>query len=197
MKFNSWVFDLDGCLTVAQHNFEEIRQNLGLPTGQGILEAIASKPKLERILLTQKLDQIELLLAQKAQPQPGAIELIKGLHSNGAKLAILTRNCRANAHATLARFGIADLFDRDAVLGREDCAAKPSPQGIELILQRWAAPSTDAVMVGDYLYDLQAGRAAGVSTIHFCLDENRTWPELTDLKVSSLLSLLAYSATPA
>lgn len=190
LKFNYWIFDLDGTLTIAQHNFEEIRQKLGLPASLGILEAIASKPEQQRILLTEKLDQMELLLAQKAKPQPGAIGLIKGLHARGAKLAILTRNSRANADAALASFGIAELFDPEAILGRENCAAKPSADGIELMLRRWRAPSAETVMVGDYLYDLQAGRAASVSTIHFCLDQSRVWPEFTDFRVSSLQRLL-------
>ena len=35
-----WIFDLDGTLTVAAHDFDAIRAELGLPQGRPILEAL-------------------------------------------------------------------------------------------------------------------------------------------------------------
>ncbi|MEY4949417.1 MAG: hypothetical protein RL698_1628, partial [Pseudomonadota bacterium] len=39
-----WIFDLDGTLTVAMHDFDAIRTALDLPTGRPILEALAELP---------------------------------------------------------------------------------------------------------------------------------------------------------
>lgn len=39
--------------------------------------------------------------------------------------------------------------------------------------------------VGDYVYDLAAGRAAGVATVHVDVGHG-VWPELTDFRVTTL-----------
>jgi phosphoglycolate phosphatase-like HAD superfamily hydrolase len=52
--------------------------------------------------------------------------------------------------------------------------------------------SVDAVMVGDYLFDLQAGKVAGTSTVHVGRPDGMIWPEFTDLNVSSLADLSMY-----
>lgn len=44
-------------------------------------------------------------------------------------------------------------------------------------------------MVGDYLFDLQVGRAAGTATIHVDSSCAFRWPELADLAVSTLEEL--------
>jgi len=41
-------------------------------------------------------------------------------------------------------------------------------------------------MVGDYLFDLQVGRAAGTATIHVDGSGAFRWPELADLAVVDL-----------
>jgi hypothetical protein len=43
--------------------------------------------------------------------------------------------------------------------------------------------------VGDYLYDLQVGRAAEIGTIHVDPKGEFSWPELADIQVNSLAEL--------
>ena len=40
-----WIFDLDGTLTIAVHDFDAIRDELGLPAGEPILEAMSKLPR--------------------------------------------------------------------------------------------------------------------------------------------------------
>jgi phosphoglycolate phosphatase-like HAD superfamily hydrolase len=47
------------------------------------------------------------------------------------------------------------------------------------------------VMVGDYLYDLQAGQAAGAATVHIHGERQCRWPEWTDLCVPTFEELAA------
>ncbi len=42
--------------------------------------------------------------------------------------------------------------------------------------------------IGDYVYDLAAGRAAGVATIHVDVGHGE-WPDLTDYRVTNLLEI--------
>ena len=57
------------------------------------------------------------------------------------------------------------------------------------MLKAWKAEANEALMVGDYLYDLQVGRAAQVGTIHVDSSGDFLWPELADIKVHSLEEL--------
>ena len=46
-----WVFDMDGTLTVAAHNFDQIRQELGLEPGIPIVKTLDSMlPEIEKRL---------------------------------------------------------------------------------------------------------------------------------------------------
>jgi HAD superfamily hydrolase (TIGR01509 family) len=184
-----WVFDLDGTLTVHQHDFDAIRAELGIPPGQLILEYLATLPAADAAPLHARLAAIEADLAHSARAAEGAGQVLETLCRRGRRLGILTRNTRANALATLAAAGLADHFTPDDVLGRDEAAPKPSPQGIHTLLGRWGCPARAALMVGDYRLDLEAGRHAGVTTVHVAAAGAATWPDLTDLHVHSLAQL--------
>lgn len=185
-----WIFDMDGTLTLAIHDFDDIRSQLGLPAGEPILEAIAQLPADEAAATHQRLDQIEFEIADRASPQPGAIELLDKLLAHGHKLGILTRNGKGIAAATLKAAGLEGYFDTDAVISRDCCEAKPSPAGIHKLLNYWQTKPGTCSMTGDYLYDLQAGHEAGVATIHLDIHGKFAWPEMTTTGVTHLAQLL-------
>ncbi len=188
-----WIFDMDGTLTVAMHDFEAIRAKLGLPLGQPILETIAALPVEQATLINQRLDKIELDLANRAKAQPGARELLKTLQKRGICLGILTRNSQSNAYVTLQACALMDFFEPAYVLGRESAAPKPNPEGIHKLLNYWKTPPQSVVMVGDYLFDLQAGRQAGTATVYVDIDGDDLWTPQADLRVQTLDELLRYS----
>ena len=107
-----------------------------------------------------------LFRSVQAIPSPGVPELLEYLFSSGADLGILTRNTRGVALLTLESLGIRHYFHDDNVLGREEAKPKPDPSGIYHLQGKWSAESQQTVMVGDYLFDLLAGKAAGAMTIH-------------------------------
>ena len=186
-----WIFDLDGTLTLAIHDFDAIRAELGLPQGQLILEALAARPEHERSRLEAQLDAIELRLAQKATPQPGADVLLEELLTRGARLGILTRNSRRNAFETLRAAGLQRYFAEDCVLGREQAPPKPSPAGAQRLLEGWKAPAGSAVMVGDYAFDLVCGRAAGATTVYLDPSGRFDFADLADHRIRRLDDLLS------
>ena len=184
-----WLFDMDGTLTCAMHDFDAIRAELELPVGVPILEALAAmEPELAR-KKHRELDDMELRMAAEATAQPGSIELLNYLQAQGANIGIVTRNGKQIAHATLDACGLANYFDDNTIVSRDCCTAKPDPAGVNLLLGRWAAQANTAVMVGDYLFDLQAGHAAGVTTVHMDVAGEFAWPQVTDVTVSSLQEL--------
>ena len=98
----------------------------------------------------------------------------------------MTRNSHAIALETLARCDLAGFFSPEFVLGREACNPKPSPDGIRRLLEMWKASPSEAVMVGDYLFDIESGREAGTATIYVGDAEKNEWTAGADARVADL-----------
>lgn len=185
-----WIFDLDGTLTVPVHDFPVIRKELGIPAGQDILGYIRNQDKPTADRLLQKLDAIEVKLAELTKPAEGVRELLAALAARDARFGIITRNTRENAKRSLAKIGILSYFPEAHILGREQAPPKPDPQGITILMRAWNGLPEQTVMVGDYLFDLQAGKSAGTATIHVSKTMEIAWNHLIDLYVPSLAELV-------
>ncbi|HCB44762.1 MAG: HAD family hydrolase [Pseudomonadales bacterium] len=188
-QLRGWVFDLDGTLTLAQHDFPAIRRELGVPADADILTYMATLPADDYTAMKAQLDAIELRLAADVQPAPDAVALVRQLRDQGRRLGILTRNLQVVARSTLSCLGILDCFAPEDVLGREEAEPKPSPDGIHQLLDRWQLTPDEAVMVGDFRFDLEAGRAAGSRTC-LILPDN-PWPDLVDWHLPNCSAVLA------
>jgi HAD superfamily hydrolase (TIGR01509 family) len=191
-----WIFDLDGTLTLAAHDFDAIRDALGLPKGRPILEEIAARQPDEARALESELDAIELEIARRSRAQPGAHELLGALRAAGHRTAILTRNSERNAFATLSACGLEEFFEPTHVIGRESSLPKPKPDGIALLLARWGVAAERGLIVGDFRYDLEAGRAAGVATVYFDVLGTREWEAYSDHRVEHLDELRSAVPSP-
>ena len=187
-----WIFDLDGTLTVSAHDFEHMRRELGLAPQAPILEALQAMPESKAAPLWEMLNELEFYYAGKASVMQGAKELLQKLHTNGRQLAILTRNTMPVVKHTLQACKIDHFFPQDHILGRDSCIPKPSSDGVERLLKFWQADAGDTVMVGDYLYDLEAGKGAGVATIHVDTRGDVDWSEFTDIRVEELGEIIGY-----
>jgi HAD superfamily hydrolase (TIGR01509 family) len=186
-----WIFDMDGTLTVAVHDFDAMRAELGLAPREPILEQLARLPIERARTLFARLDELELALARRASAAEGAVELLSALAERGARLGIVTRNSFATALETLEAAGLARFFAAEQIVDRDAAAPKPDPGGILRLLRDWRARADDAVMVGDYRFDLLAGRAAGTATVY--VDPSGAFPfaEHADVSVRSLAALAA------
>ena len=166
-----WVFDMDGTLTVAVHDFAAIRVALDIPPEDDILTHLAALPA-------------DIAAAKHAW----LLEHERELAGRGYRLGILTRNARELAHITLEAIGLADCFAVDDVLGRDDAPPKPDPGGLLKLAAAWDVSPSEMVMVGDYRFDLDCGRAAGARTVLVNLPEN-PWPELADWHAADCAAL--------
>lgn len=180
---------MDGTLTHAIHDFEAIKADLGLPGALPILESIAKLPDAEAKQIHQRLDEMEYEIAEQATAHPYACELLALLELNKRTLGIVTRNGHGIAKATLKACGLDKFFSDESIISRHCAAPKPAPDGVELLLSRWSAMPDSAVMIGDFQFDLEAGKRAGVSTVHLDTAGEFAWPEFTDHKITSLQPL--------
>ncbi len=86
-----WVFDMDGTLTIAVHDFAAIRRALEIPAEDDILHHLAALPADEAAAKRAWLLEHERELAYAARPAEGARELLHALRERGCRLGVLTR----------------------------------------------------------------------------------------------------------
>ena len=81
---------------------------------------------------------------------------------------MLTRNGRSAVDRALARFTALSADDFDVIVTRDDgdVAPKPAPDGVLHAAAAMGVPPKETLVVGDFLLDMQAGRAAGAVTAH-------------------------------
>jgi HAD superfamily hydrolase (TIGR01549 family) len=155
------VFDLDGTLVDSQLDFEAMRQEMEMPADVPILETLASLDPARAARCQEILHRHELAGADRAKLLPGAGELIQTLHGQGVRLAIATRNSRPITAATLKKLAI----PIDAVFTRDDGPIKPHPWPVAEACRLWGVRPAEVVMVGDFRFDIECGRAAGCRTV--------------------------------
>lgn len=186
-----WIFDLDGTLTVPVHDFAALRTRLQIPPQDDILDHIAAADPARQAALRAAVHAWEAELAGAAVAQGDAVALLAALTARGARRGVLTRNTRETALRSLEAAGLGAHFDALDVIGREEAAAKPAPDGLLLLLARWGLRPEDSVMVGDYVFDARAGRAAGAATVLVLRADDRGWEGEADLLLTDLRALLA------
>ena len=185
-----WVFDMDGTLTIGVHDFDMMRSELGLAPDADILGSVQAMAPEQAAPMWDKINAMEYYFASLAKPMPGAFELLQHLYEKGVNLGILTRNVMPATLHTLKICHLDQFFMPENILDRASCEPKPHPAGILLLLQQWGAKTCDSVMVGDYLFDLEAGRASQVSTVHINTLAQFPWPHMTDWGIDHLHQLI-------
>ena len=175
-----WVFDMDGTLTIAVHDFAAIRRALQIPESDDILHHLAALPPEQAAPKRAWLLDHERELACAARPAAGAFELLQALRERDCRLGVLTRNAHELALVTLETVGLGDFFSAEDILGRDEAPPKPHPGGLLQLAARWGIEPCAMMMVGDYRFDLECARAAGARSVLVNLPEN-PWPELADL----------------
>lgn len=191
-RFSFWIFDLDGTLTRSILDFPKIKRQLGLPPDRGILEVLAEMERERALRISSELDAIEFEMAGRAKAADGAELLLETLAGRNCRVGVLTRNKKNHALRTLRLTGLRRFFLPDHILGREEAAVKPSPEGVHKLLRLWRAPADRTVMAGDYLFDLQAGRAAGAATVFVDPKRSGRFSDWADITVSRLDELLDF-----
>lgn len=162
------IFDLDGTLIDSGLDFGLIRREMGLPEGTPILEALDTmRPGAEKSAMIEVLRKHELAGALRATLFDGVLEFLDWLEDRGIRKSVLTRNSRESTEIVLDRLEL--TFDQ--VLSREDAPPKPDPSGLFAISREWGFVPEQVMFFGDYLFDLEAGRRAGMHTTLFAPTE--------------------------
>ena len=175
------IFDLDGTLIELNLDFEAIRKAVGVK-GRYILESLLELDEEDRKRGIDVLKKFEIESAKTAKLMPYAKEIIDLLGDLGIKRGIVTRNCRESVEIVIDRFGL----DLDFVITREDAKPKPSPEPIDLALKLVRSHPSRAIVVGDYKFDIIAGKLAGTKTALILNDRNKRYASMADYVFRSL-----------
>ncbi len=179
------IFDLDNTLVDSRLDFDAMREEMGLASDLRILEAIAELPAEHAAQCHAILAKHESEGARRATLLPGVAELLEEIERRKWRLGIVTRNSRHNAHATLENVGLRP----HVLVTRDDGPIKPDPWPVAKVCKDWGIEPHVAVMIGDYRFDVDSGRAAGTHTVllsHPVAPHEYPNEEGADLVLSSL-----------
>lgn len=168
MKFKAVLFDFDDTLTAAgKLDYALIRREIGCPQGESMLDYLEGiGDSVRRDKMASILDGYEMAAAAEAAPADGAEALVKWLTSAGIKKAIFTRNTKNAVVRAFENFERIGMHDFDLILTRDDdFPVKPHPAGILHTASIFGISPREMLVVGDYIYDIAAGREAGAVTV--------------------------------
>lgn len=91
-----------------------------------------------------------------AELYPRVLDSLDKLRREGHTLTIATGKSRAGLDRVLARLELDGFFHASRCA--DETASKPDPLMLQELLDQFALPARDAVMVGDTEYDMEMGR---------------------------------------
>jgi len=201
MMIKGVLFDFDGTLTLPEAlDFPAIKQELGCPADQAILEYLETQTPAQRSSLMKILEGIEDQAAEASRPNKGAEKCLSVLKKRGIILGILTRNGLSSVKKALKKFDGVTIHDFATIITRDESLPKPHPDGVHEAAKQMGLSTREILMVGDFRFDIMAGSAAGARTVLLANRERSVMlpgdPE-PDYVVSNLEEILDLSQPPA
>jgi phosphoglycolate phosphatase len=183
MKYESYIFDLDGTLLntlndlaascnfalrsygLPEHSVDDIRRFVG--NGVRLLMTRAtpggeSFEHFEECFACFRQHYLQHNLDTTA-PYPGIMELITQLNANGKKIAVVS-NKFYQATQDLVRYFFGEQI-KVAIGERPDIHKKPAPDTVIEALRQLDMPSSTAVYIGDSDVDIDTARNCGMPCI--------------------------------
>lgn len=194
MKYNTFLFDWDGTLLDSTPAWFEVFEEI-LRYGEVKLTKVQQLRCMNHwVYLRNYVDISEdkwLSMrkhGEKIAPKyiknlplfPGVLDMLKVLHENGCKSALVTRAFREVVGNMLEAHDLIGGFD--AVICYEDVKEhKPHPEPLFKAMEELGADRSECIMIGDGIGDIQAAHNAGVDSCLFWMDERSEYYHKQDL----------------
>lgn len=153
------IFDWDGVIAETKLDFSPIREKYFHGRRVPLIEAAE---KMDEPLKSEYLKAIrdeEMRGAWLSTPVEGALEFIDYLEKRRIPWCIHSRNCY---ESVIAAAQTINLALPEHVLTREAKHVKPDPLAMVDAAQAIGVPKASCLVIGDFLYELQAARRAGM-----------------------------------
>jgi hydrogenase expression/formation protein HypE len=193
LDIKAFLFDFDGTLTKPGGlDFSIIRSTIGCPEKIPVLEfirGIQNAGDRERAL--SELDRFETESAKSAFPNLDAEWIIRYLAERQVPMGIISRNRLKSILISLENFNDTSPSDFAVIISRDNSIEpKPSPEGIYCAVEKLGVPVEKTAVVGDFIFDIEAGRAAGAFTVFLGNKKpSDPCPMLCDMHISRLKEL--------
>jgi HAD superfamily hydrolase (TIGR01509 family) len=141
-----------------------IHRSIGLD-GDKLLDSLLGDDVDEFGDRAQKLHtELYTQMSARLRPLPGAVELLHALHDAGARVVLATSAPKSELEILL---GVLDSDDAlHATTSSDDVeTAKPRPDIVNVALDRAGVQASEALFVGDAVWDMVAAGRAGVPSI--------------------------------
>lgn len=184
------IFDMDGTLTESNLNFAQIKAEARVPADAYLLEYVRESAPGRQAEIMAVIERHEIQEARSCALKPDTLSVLRTLKAYGLTLAILTRNCRKCSEIVVERFGL----PIDAIFAREDAPPKPDAASVLCVCEHCGVSPARTLVIGDYLFDIQAGKGAGALAALLHNPKVRGLPCPADFvleELSDLLRLLA------
>jgi len=178
------LFDMDGVVVHQRLDFPAIKREIWGDTDGYILERMATLRGEVLVRAEAILARHETVAAMEATAMDGAVPFLDWMEARGLRRGLVTRNSRKSVEIVLERLGL--RFD--AVVTREDAPPKPAPDPVLLACRGIGLQPSEVLFVGDFEFDMLAGRRAGTGTVLLRGGTQRS-SEHADLTVDSLADL--------
>ncbi|OHB54010.1 MAG: hypothetical protein A2Y07_02180 [Planctomycetes bacterium GWF2_50_10] len=191
MKINVVIFDLDGTITEPILDFDQIRKEIGFgPHAGTILEEMEHMTELEKKRAFAIIDAHETAAVEKSRLNAGVRETLDYLAVKKIQTGIITRNTKENALAVAAKHSL----NFDHIVDRFDGPVKPDAWGVLRLCEIFNTPPEQVIVVGDFLHDVQAARAAGAVSVllknHKNAHDFLPWSDYSIDRIDELISLI-------
>jgi len=159
------IFDLDGTLIQLPINYDVIQKNLKefFNTSENLKPLIPTIVKLsknDKNKIDTSFDLIcneEISASKNFKIMPNAIQILNFLKSKNLILCLVTMQCKDALEKILQKMEVLDLFD--SIVSRDDSYDRF--EQIQNSLKNTHLKSSDVLMVGDRIHDIESAKKAG------------------------------------
>ena len=181
--FRAALFDVDGTLVDSLEVFvrglgDTYEHYTGSRPDRSVLLSLCGIPLHQQLQMFQerppsgeKLDEmVDYAICRYKVHQANeavfhdSVECLRLCHRAGLRTALVTSKNAIELEHFLNRFDTADVIDT-AVCASDVLQPKPAPESAILACKRLQIEPSQAVMIGDSVFDLRCARAAGVTPI--------------------------------
>lgn len=117
--------------------------------------------RIHELIYLYKVRYSDIYMVDNTHLYPQTVPALRRLKNRGARCCIVSTKTRSRINQTLEKEQMESLID--CVIGMEDVKnAKPSPEGIQQVAQRFNVPLSEILYIGDSIIDAQTAVNAGV-----------------------------------
>ena len=190
---SGFILDWDGVIAETRLDFTPLREKYYGGRRAMLLEEAGTLAPEVRGEFFAELVALEMAGAEKAEPVAGALELLAWLNENDVPYCVVSRNCMEVIKRGAEVIGV-ELPEK--TWGRDNSRwVKPDPRALYAAAEAIGADPRRCVYVGDFLYDLQGARRAGMRAV-LVQRESPEWGAWADVMYPKMIDLVAELREP-